>query len=247
MGRNKRQLSMSGTMGAPPQWNPSDSDWAALERAYFRAKGECFSAALKTKIGAAVNSYLWWYSRTPPLAKPFVEKLAEAHKLARKLDKVVRSMGEPRGYLARHWQRYFPDEEREPQPTGSSLEEILAMPVRRGRKHRDIEEVIHTIQLALDDTIREVNAPDMPEYSAGIWDGMVYKLSEAFQAGGLKVTHDNSGGGMSAFPRFVRALLGQLPEKYRVHNGVTDATLSKYVGRAASGKDRGKTILYRTG
>jgi hypothetical protein len=226
LSKHHPRLPISGSLGAPVEWSPSERDWIALEKAY----GKAFSDALKTTIIGAVNKYLEWYPTGPsaPLRRPFLEKLEEARRLARELQRVVGSMGEASCLLAPHWKRYFPVEEWEPKPAGASLEEILAMPMRKGRNHRDIDEMIWTIGSALDDTIREVTSPDAAQYlETDLWDSMIDRLIVAFRSAGLKVSASNDPEGMSAFVRFIEALQNKLDERYRLYMSNADPACAK--------------------
>lgn len=231
----RKRLWISGTLGAPPEWTPSEDDWRQFEASYEMS----FNDELRGEIKKAVQKYFYWatYEPTAPFADEFVQKIAKARKLAAEISKVFASFGEAGALVAPHWGRYFPAGEKESIPdrcdeNGDALiDHILAMPERRGRDHRDIEEVLHTVYSALDDTMREVNSSDAPAFAEGdCWKQLIADLINAFEKKEFEVSAAKGQyHRISPFVAFVKELQSTFAEELRRHTS-RDA-LSKEISK----------------
>jgi hypothetical protein len=223
----RRRLGVSGGLGAPPKWTPSADDWNRLAAVYGNLP---FNDELRAEIAKAVDEYFNWATYEPkaPFADEFIEKLHNAKRLARELSEAISALGDARHLIAPHWSRYFPREDCEDSEDAPIEEDLDTLfdrlaaetPRRRGRDHRDFEEVVHTICSALDDTMRHVSSEDAGEFAEGdAWRQLIVDLARALEARGFKISasKDLSKGRPSRFVRFVRELQPMFPEELRRH------------------------------
>jgi hypothetical protein len=217
---------MTGTLGAP--WKATDDIWRRLEAAY----GEQFDDELKKKIEIAIQKYFDWAGA--PAARDFANKLITARKLAIELGEVVSSFGEPRIFVAPHWERYFPREE-ERTADGPIIDDdkalwdwVIKQPIRRER-HRCFSEMVHIIYSALDDTLREVSSSDVRKQSQiTTWKELIANLAHAFRSKGLKVSASkDQDRPLSPFVRFVKELQSMFAEDF--WRPSSDAALSEAI------------------
>jgi hypothetical protein len=228
-GKRVKQLWITGTLGAPGEWQPTQQTWRRLERAY----GGKFDDELRADIEKAVQRYFDWV-RAPP-ASQFLRNLQKARNVAEELRNVVVSFGEAGSLIAPHWERYFPRESTDDSdaPLGDDdaalFEWVMSIKSqRRGRDHRCFDEVIATICSALDDLWRETSHRGETANTPSLtWNQLVLDLGRAFKRRALKVSARKRGDGLSPFVKLVGELQTTLPKELRFHE--TDAALSQAV------------------
>lgn len=243
----RRRLWVSETLGAPKKWSPTKEDWWRFEKAYGIPRGQHFDDQFRNEIHSAVTLYFYWepFERAP-FADDFVAKLLEARSLADTLAKVVCSFGNAGTIVAPHWQMYFPPEREEGEihhqalgddSDSTLLERILAMPTRRGRDHRDFEEVVHTIGSTLDSALVEVRSRESAGFCEGEeWGNLIRRLKRAFEDRTTKKVGISNDRQESPFVRFFRALQSTFDEEFRRHEA--DSGLSKAMSQAIGTKEK---------
>lgn len=228
----RRRLAISGTLGAAPEWKPSDDDWSRFEAAY----GAPFDVAIRVEIASAVGKYFYWAGFEP--IAPFatdddgaIEKLTRALQLSEDLCDALKSLGDAESVLAPHWEIHFPHHEisDDELPEGLSdselFEAIAALPPRPYR--RDLPELVHVIASVIRDTLRDVDRPDAPAFEEGeAWGLLVRDLSRIFEARKLSVTAakgNEANPAPSPFVRLFREIQHSFPTDLRRHRSSYDA------------------------
>lgn len=227
----RRRLWISGTLGAPPEWTPTDDDWRLLEAAYEKP----FNDEIRAEIGEIVRKYFYWatFEPTAPFADEFIKKLAKARKLASELENVVHSFGDAGQVVAPYWERYFPREEERTAdgPHGDDNDALwdwaTKQPTPRER-HRRFSEMVHIIYSALDDTLREVSSDDAPAFEEGeCWKQLIIDLGRALEKRDFEITTSNDRNHRtSSFVAFVKGLQSTFDESLRRHTSI-DALCSE--------------------
>lgn len=228
----RRRLHISGPLGRPPEWNPSDADWTRFETAY----GALFDAAMRAEIASAIGTYFKWAGHEP--IAPFatgndggIQKLKQALRLAEDLYGAIRSCGAAEGVLDRHWESYFPNQEvaDDELPEGLSDSEffdaISALPPRPYR--RDLKEMVHLIVRVIGDTLQDIDRPDAAAFVEGEkWGLLVRDLARIFEARKLSnaaAKGNEANPAPSPFVRFIGEIQTSFPTDLRRHRSSYDA------------------------